>query len=63
MAKQRAQEIVARLTLSASSAGADAKRPRVENGSGGGFDDEKGFNSAPSDVKPISDSAPSAMPI
>ncbi|OMO86624.1 hypothetical protein COLO4_21035 [Corchorus olitorius] len=46
--KQRAQEIVARLTLSASSAGAETKRPRVENGSGGGFDDEKGFNSAPS---------------
>lgn len=51
MAKQRAQEIAARLTLSAASAGAaEAKRPRVENGSGGGYDNEKGFSSAPSGI-------------
>ncbi|XVF89112.1 hypothetical protein PTKIN_Ptkin19aG0104400 [Pterospermum kingtungense] len=62
MAKQRAQEIAARLTLSAASAGADAKRPRVENGSGGAFDNDKGFSSAPSDIKPMSNSAPSAIP-
>ncbi|XWS26391.1 hypothetical protein CRYUN_Cryun26dG0028400 [Craigia yunnanensis] len=62
MAKQRAQEIAARLTLSAASAGAEAKRPRVENGSGGGYDNEKGFSSAPSDIKPLSNYAPSAIP-
>ncbi|KAG8495427.1 hypothetical protein CXB51_013128 [Gossypium anomalum] len=61
MAKQRAQEIAARLT--AASAGAEAKRPRVENGSGGGFDNEKGFMSAPSDIKHMSSSAPSAIPV
>lgn len=44
IAKQRAQEIAARLT--AASSGPDAKRPRVENGSGG-FDNERGFSSAP----------------
>ncbi|TYH69346.1 hypothetical protein ES332_D05G049000v1 [Gossypium tomentosum] len=60
MAKQRAQEIAARLT--AASAGAEAKRPRVENGSGGDFDNEKGFMSAPSDIKHMSSSAPSAIP-
>ncbi|XP_022728873.1 far upstream element-binding protein 1-like isoform X2 [Durio zibethinus] len=66
MAKQRAQEIAARLTLSAASAGAETKRPRVENGSGGGFDNDKGFSSAPSvntDIKPMSNSAPSAIPV
>ncbi|XVF35358.1 hypothetical protein REPUB_Repub18cG0138800 [Reevesia pubescens] len=63
MAKQRAQEIAARLTLSAASAGAEAKRPRVENGSGGGYDNEKGFSSAPSDIKPMSNFAPSAIPV
>lgn len=49
MAKQRAQEIAARLTLSAASAAnaaSEPKRPRFENGSGGGFDDEKGFSSS-----------------
>ncbi|KAB2080063.1 hypothetical protein ES319_A05G044800v1 [Gossypium barbadense] len=61
MAKQRAQEIAARLT--AASAGSEAKRPRVENGSGGGFDNEKGFMSAPSDIKHMSSSAPSAIPV
>lgn len=51
-AKQRAQEIAARLFNNASgAAGAtgalDAKRPRVENG--GGFDaSDKGFSSLPS---------------
>ncbi|OMO86582.1 hypothetical protein COLO4_21037 [Corchorus olitorius] len=68
MAKQRVKEI-ARITLAAASAGAEAKRPRVENGSGGGFDNEKGFSSgfssAPpdADVKPMSNSAPSAIPV
>lgn len=52
VAKQRAQEIAARLFNNASAgagaAGAlDAKRPRVENGSG--FDsNDKGFSSIPS---------------
>ncbi|GKV17803.1 hypothetical protein SLEP1_g28265 [Rubroshorea leprosula] len=45
MAKQRAQEIVARLI--ATSALANTKRPRIENCSGG-FDNKKGFSSAPS---------------
>ncbi|GLT57622.1 hypothetical protein SLA2020_305820 [Shorea laevis] len=60
IAKQRAQEIAARLT--AASAGTDAKRPRVENGSGG-FDNERGFSSAPAEMKPMSNLAPSAMPV
>ncbi|PPD84039.1 hypothetical protein GOBAR_DD19030 [Gossypium barbadense] len=63
MAKQRAQEIAARLTASVASAGAEPKRPRFENGSGGGFDHDKGFSSAPSDVKPLSNSAPSAIQV
>ena len=58
LAKQRAQEIAARLFNNASGGGGaaaggvaaaplDAKRPRVENGSG--FDSlDKGFSSAPS---------------
>ncbi|KAL4296645.1 hypothetical protein GQ457_12G021000 [Hibiscus cannabinus] len=63
MAKQRAQEIAARLTASVASAAAEPKRPRVENGSGGGFDYEKGFSSAPSDTKPLSNPSPSAIPV
>ncbi|XP_039059046.1 uncharacterized protein LOC120202727 [Hibiscus syriacus] len=63
MAKQRAQEIVARLTASVASAGAELKRPRVEKRSGGGFDYEKGFSSAPSYIKPSSNFAPSAIPV
>ncbi|KAF3447510.1 hypothetical protein FNV43_RR12696 [Rhamnella rubrinervis] len=72
LAKQRAQEIAARLFNNASgaagvgagAAGAlDAKRPRVENG--GGFDaNDKGFSSLPSDGKPhIPNSTPSAIPV
>ncbi|XP_015884471.1 uncharacterized protein LOC107420113 [Ziziphus jujuba] len=72
LAKQRAQEIAARLFNNASvgagagagAAGAlDAKRPRVENGSG--FDsNDKGFSSVPSDGKPfISNSNPSSIPV
>ncbi|KAE8691255.1 hypothetical protein F3Y22_tig00110890pilonHSYRG00240 [Hibiscus syriacus] len=57
------QEITARLTASVASVGAELKRPRVENGSGGGFDYEKGFSSAPSDIKPPSNSAPLAIPV
>lgn len=50
LAKQRAQEIAARLFNNASSGaaagGLDTKRPRVENG--GGFDSsDKGFSSIP----------------
>ncbi|EXB66885.1 Far upstream element-binding protein 2 [Morus notabilis] len=68
LAKQRAQEIAARLFNNAS-AGAgvapplDAKRPRVENG--GGFDSsDKGFSSAPTDSKPHNPiSAPSSIPV
>ncbi|KAL5558760.1 hypothetical protein UlMin_034971 [Ulmus minor] len=72
LAKQRAQEIAARLFNNASGgAGAavgaapslDVKRPRVENG--GGFDSgDKGFSSAQSDVKshiPLSN--PSSIPV
>ncbi|GMN35963.1 hypothetical protein TIFTF001_005654 [Ficus carica] len=68
LAKQRAQEIAARLFNNASAgAGAapplDAKRPRVENG--GGFDSsDKGFSSASSDSKPHNPiSAPSSIPV
>ncbi|KAL4333906.1 hypothetical protein GQ457_07G045020 [Hibiscus cannabinus] len=63
MAKQRAQEIAARLTASAASVGGEAKRPRVENGSGGGFDNDKGFMPAPSDIKHMPNSAPSGVPV
>lgn len=54
LAKQRAQEIASRLIISSGGVaagagpgvGADAKRPRVENG--GGFDSyDKGFSSGP----------------
>ncbi|PON86161.1 Polyribonucleotide nucleotidyltransferase [Trema orientale] len=71
LAKQRAQEIAARLFNNASGGAAaaavplDAKRARVENGGGGGFDSsDKGFSSAPSDLKPqIPMSAPSSIPV
>ncbi|KAJ8480301.1 hypothetical protein OPV22_024028 [Ensete ventricosum] len=56
LAKQRAQEIAARLFSDA-----EAKRPRVENGVGA--DDYKGFGSAASDFaqKPLSQSIPSQI--
>ncbi|KAL5769082.1 hypothetical protein ACOSP7_015639 [Xanthoceras sorbifolium] len=57
-AKRRAELIAARLL---NSAPADAKRPRVENGSGGFDSADKGFSSPPSDVKPSL--APSAIPV
>ncbi|XP_065849012.1 uncharacterized protein [Euphorbia lathyris] len=60
MAKQKAQEIAARLL---SGAGADIKRPRVENGASGFDSMDKGFSSASSDVKSLSNSAPSAIPV
>lgn len=56
LAKQRAQEIAARLFNNASGGiaaagggggGLDAKRPRVENNGGGGYDSDKGFSSGP----------------
>lgn len=57
MAKQKAQEIAARLLNSA-----DAKRPRVDNGAS--FDSgEKGFSSGPSDGKPLSGSVSSNIPV
>ncbi|CAK7353040.1 unnamed protein product [Dovyalis caffra] len=63
MAKLKAQEIAARIM---SGAGADIKRPRVENGASG-FDSSentKGFSSAPPDMKSnISNSAPSSIPV
>ncbi|KAG5244183.1 far upstream element-binding protein [Salix suchowensis] len=63
MAKQKAQEIAARIM---SGAGADIKRPRVENGASG-FDsseNNKGFSSAPLDMKStMSNSAPSSIPV
>ncbi|XP_010527131.1 PREDICTED: far upstream element-binding protein 1 [Tarenaya hassleriana] len=56
MAKQKAQEIAARLLSSA-----DAKRPRVDNGAA--FDSgEKGFSTGPSDGKPLSGSVSSNIP-
>ncbi|KAL9363201.1 hypothetical protein Peur_045986 [Populus x canadensis] len=63
MAKQKAQEIAARIM---SGAGADIKRPRAENGASG-FDsseNNKGFSSAPLDMKStMSNSAPSSIPV
>ncbi|KAL6216769.1 hypothetical protein ACLB2K_009988 [Fragaria x ananassa] len=65
LAKQRAQEIAARLYNNASSgvaaaAGLETKRPRVDNG--GGYDSgDRGFSSIPSDAKPYS--APSSIPV
>ncbi|KAK9273181.1 hypothetical protein L1049_017988 [Liquidambar formosana] len=63
LAKQRAQEIAARIFSDALSG--ESKRPRVENGGGGGFDsNDKGFISMPSDIgqKPLI-STPSAIPV
>ncbi|XP_059657083.1 uncharacterized protein LOC132303716 [Cornus florida] len=62
LAKQKAQEIAARLFNNA-----EAKRPRVENG-GGGFDsnDVKGFSSVPTEFgqKPmIPNMTPSSIPV
>ncbi|KAH9761503.1 F17H15.1/F17H15.1 [Citrus sinensis] len=57
-AKRRAEQIAARLCNSVS---AEAKRPRVENGSGGFDSADKGFSSPPSDLKSIP--APSAIPV
>ncbi|XP_021907769.1 far upstream element-binding protein 1 [Carica papaya] len=59
LAKQRAQEIAARLI-----SGADAKRPRVENGASLFDSNDKGFSSsAVSDGKPLSGSLPSSIPL
>ncbi|OAY26836.1 far upstream element-binding protein 1 [Manihot esculenta] len=60
MAKQKAQEIAARLL---SGAGADIKRPRVENGASGFDSSDKGFSTAPNDMKSLSNSAPSTIPV
>ncbi|KAF5468067.1 hypothetical protein F2P56_012249 [Juglans regia] len=65
LAKQRAQEVAARLfnnSGAAAGAGAlDAKRPKIENGASGFDSNDSGFSSAPSDVKPHTlHSAPSA---
>uniref|UniRef100_A0A1J3JUL0 Far upstream element-binding protein 1 n=1 Tax=Noccaea caerulescens TaxID=107243 RepID=A0A1J3JUL0_NOCCA len=57
MAKQKAQEIAARLLNSA-----DAKRPRVENGASYDYSD-KGFSSYPSEGKQMSNMAPSSIPV
>lgn len=53
LAKQRAQEIAARLFNNV-----EAKRPRVENGGSGGYDssDGKGFSSGPTGSTSISNS-------
>ncbi|WCJ29573.1 KH domain-containing protein [Euphorbia peplus] len=59
-AKQKAQEIAARLL---SGAAADIKRSRVDNGASGFDSMDKGFSSAPSDLKSLSNSAPSAIPV
>ncbi|ESQ50291.1 hypothetical protein EUTSA_v10001945mg [Eutrema salsugineum] len=57
MAKQKAQEIAARLLNSA-----DAKRPRVENGASYDYGD-KGFSSYPSEGKQMTNTAPSSIPV
>ncbi|EOA26728.1 hypothetical protein CARUB_v10022814mg [Capsella rubella] len=57
IAKQKAQEIAARLLNSA-----DAKRPRVENGDSYGYGD-KGFSSYPSEGKQMSGTVPSSIPV
>ncbi|XP_010546505.1 PREDICTED: far upstream element-binding protein 1-like [Tarenaya hassleriana] len=57
MAKQKAQEIAARLLNSA-----DAKRPRVDNGASYDSSD-RGFSSGPSDGKPLSGSVSSNIPV
>ncbi|KAM7510859.1 hypothetical protein LguiB_009734 [Lonicera macranthoides] len=56
LAKQRAQEIAARLFNNA-----EPKRPRVENGGGFDSNDGKGFSSGPTDYgqKPMYNAAPS----
>lgn len=50
LAKQRAQEVAARLfNNSGAAAGAvDAKRPKIENGTSGFDSNDSGFSSAPS---------------
>ncbi|EEF45804.1 nucleic acid binding protein, putative [Ricinus communis] len=67
MAKQKAQEIAARLLSGAAGGGGDIKRPRVDNNGASGFDsndNNKGFSSAPpNDLKSLSNSAPSAIPV
>ncbi|KAJ4833279.1 hypothetical protein Tsubulata_013209 [Turnera subulata] len=62
LAKQKAQEIAARLLLGG--APAETKRARVDNGAGDYDSSEKGFSSAPSDFKPMMpNSAPAAIPV
>ncbi|KAM1424106.1 hypothetical protein ACFX10_016614 [Malus domestica] len=57
LAKQKAQEIAARLLN-----GGDAKRSRVDNGGSDSID--KGFSSGPPDLKPhFSNPAPSSIPV
>ncbi|CAL5396930.1 unnamed protein product [Camellia sinensis] len=61
LAKQRAQEIAARLFNNA-----EAKRPRVENGSGFDSNDSKGFSYGSTDAAPkpmISNVAHSSIPV
>ncbi|KAJ7958338.1 Far upstream element-binding protein like [Quillaja saponaria] len=66
LAKQRAQEVAARLLNNANVGAAagvlDAKRPKVENGASGFDSIDKGFSSAFSDAKPQY-SAPSSIPV
>ncbi|CAH8369552.1 unnamed protein product [Eruca vesicaria subsp. sativa] len=57
IAKQKAQEIAARLLNSA-----EAKRPRVDNGSSYDYGD-KGFSSYPSEGKQMSNTAPTSIPV
>ncbi|CAD5319531.1 unnamed protein product [Arabidopsis thaliana] len=58
IAKQKAQEIAARLLNSA-----DAKRPRVDNGASYDYGDNKGFSSYPSEGKQMSGTVPSSIPV
>ncbi|KAF5726171.1 KH domain-containing protein isoform 1 [Tripterygium wilfordii] len=65
MAKQKVQEIAARLFNNATAgAAADVKRPRVENGAGAFDSGDRGLSSGFSDGKPLmSNSAPSTIPV
>ncbi|KAL0017589.1 hypothetical protein SO802_004658 [Lithocarpus litseifolius] len=69
-AKQRAQEVAARLLISSAGAaaaavggGLDAKRPKFENGASGFDSHDSGFSSIPPDVKPHTMSSAPLPPV
>uniref|UniRef100_A0A2N9F7Z0 K Homology domain-containing protein n=1 Tax=Fagus sylvatica TaxID=28930 RepID=A0A2N9F7Z0_FAGSY len=69
LAKQRAQEVAARLFNNsgagavAATAGLDAKRPKIENGASGFDSHDSGFSSVPPDLKPHTLSAAPLAPM